>query len=232
MDPNAYMHIRIDETTGKKNYYFPMELRHKDAIAWAKEQRLDICRTRLGNRVILAAMIPCKDTVKDGSGNEIFIDTPEEKQHQRYLEYIRDELREQERAKWDGRCMIPDGRGGLKRCPYHVPNPTYTPENGQNKLIRVRCEGCKYEPFKQEHTVIELSCMDIEIEFHDDQYESVRQDFLDYVTKQNPQLTELADLLTKHYNKSEISKMISKPRTTLNYKAKLLAALLREYLDD
>lgn len=64
-------------------------------------------------------MVPCKNTATI-NGVEVYIDTPSDVQRQRYLDLIKDELAAQDAVKQDGRCQIPDGRGGLKRCPCRV----------------------------------------------------------------------------------------------------------------
>ena len=157
----TFRHIRKNPITGEDDYFFPMQITDPSIKALARERDLEISRTRLGNRTFEAVMIPCKDTATF-NGVEVFIDTPSDVQRQRYLEYIRDELAEQDAKRQDGRCQIPDGRGGVKRCPCRVLNPDYVPGGDQPKTVPVRCEGCIYEQFKQAHTTIVLSTLDHE----------------------------------------------------------------------
>ena len=133
-----------------------MEITDPSIKALARERNLEITRTRLGNRTIDAVMVPCKDTATI-NGVEVFVDTPSEVQRQRYLEYIKDELAEQDAKRQDGRCQIPDGRGGVKRCPCRVPNPEYVPGGNQPKTLPVKCQGCKYEEFRQALSLIHIS---------------------------------------------------------------------------
>ena len=119
MTNNSYKHIRTTPLTGELDYYYPMEVSDPTIRALARERGLEIAKTRLGNRAFEAVMIPCKDTAMI-NGVEVFIDTPSEVQRQRYLEYIRDELAEQDAKRQDGRCNIPDAYGGLKLCPCRV----------------------------------------------------------------------------------------------------------------
>ena len=77
--------------------------------------------------------MPCKDRIVDKTGREVFIETSEEDQRARYLEYIKDELTAQDAAKQDGRCVIPDGKGKVKRCPCRIPEKQ-----------RMMVKGCLY----------------------------------------------------------------------------------------
>ena len=44
--------------------------------------------------------------------------------------------------------------------PYRIPNPDYVPCGDKLKTILVYWEGCAYEPLKQAHTTIAVSCLD------------------------------------------------------------------------
>lgn len=247
MTSETYKHIRINETTGEEEYFFPMEITCPEARAWAKESGFEIAKTRLGFRVFEAAMIPCKDTDRDERGRETFVETPTTIQRHRYLELIKDELNDQEDIKEDGRCIIPDGRGGTKRCPLRIPNPDYAPGNGQPKTLPVRCEGCVNEPYKCAHTYIPssaLSHIDSSGEVtpfeppvpymygEGEKYLRLKNGFVEFVRKRQPELAALAFLLTEEYNKSEIAELTADPRTTIVSRAKKLMGLAREYLDN
>ena len=56
---------------------------------------MDITGTRLGNRVIEAVMVPCKESEMH-RGLEVLADTPPETQRRIYLACISGELREQD----------------------------------------------------------------------------------------------------------------------------------------
>ena len=118
-----------------------------------------------------------------------------------YLEYIRDELAEQDAKRQDGRCSIPDAYGGLKRCPCRVKNPDYIPGGDQPKTLPVRCEGCIYEQFRQAHTPIVVSALDHENEAGEfesfeipatkdmlaaDRFLELRQEFIAFVRERIP----------------------------------------------
>ena len=154
--------VRFNPVTNSYDYYFPMELTSDADREYAKFCGFEIGMARLGYRHFLAIFVPCKDKIIDKTGREIFIDTSEEDQRARYLEYIKDELAAQDAAKQDGRCVIPDGKGKTKRCPCRIPNPDYVPGGDQPKTLPVRCEGCKYEAFRQAHTYMPFSAMEHE----------------------------------------------------------------------
>lgn len=240
----AFRHIRKDPVTGQDNYYYPMEITDPSDRVLARERGLEICRTRLGGRVFEAVMVPCKD-VATIHGMEVFVDTPSEVQHRRYLDLISDELAEQDRMKRDGRCQIPNGRGGVKRCPCRIPNPDYSPGGSQPKTLAVSCQGCPNEEYRQAHTVIPLSCLDGENE--DGEMESFdppatknideaerflkqRESFIAFVRELEPKLVPLAELRTLGYSKAEASFILGVPPSTVNSRNDKLKNLLTTFL--
>ena len=240
----AYRHVRKDPVTGQDDYYFPLEIIDDSIKALAVERGFEICWTRLGCRRILAAMIPCKD-VATIHGMEVFVDTPSEVQHRRYLDLISDELAEQDRMKRDGRCQIPNGRGGVKRCPCRIPNPDYSPGGSQPKTLAVSCQGCPNEEYRLAHTVIPLSCLDGENE--DGEMESFdppatknideaerflkqRESFIAFVRELEPKLVPLAELRTLGYSMAEASFILGVPPSTVNSRNDKLKNLLTTFL--
>lgn len=242
----VFRHVRINPVTGQIEYYYPMEITDPSIRAHAKDLGLEIGRTRLGNRVIDAVMVPCKNTALDEHGREIFVDTPTETQYYRYCEYRRGVLNDQDAAKQDGRCPIPDNHGGMKRCPTRMPNPKYTPTNGELKTIPVRCEGCIYEPFRQAHTVTDFTSLSRENErgemesfdpaapassYEGDRYMRMRGEYTEFVQRLAPKLADLAAMLTLEYTKSEVARMTSVPDSTVGSRAEKLKQLVKEFLD-
>ena len=244
----ACRHIRPNPITGELDYYFPLELTEENRESvelLARELGLEICRTRLGYRSFRAVLVPCRDKVMI-RGVEPYVDTPSEVQHRRYLELIRDEMREQDRARNDGRCLIPDGCGGLKRCPRRVPNPDYTPGGEEKKTVAVRCEGCPFECRRPGRTVINMSCLDDENEDGEgewfeapavkdllsaEKYGQLRERFLDFVRRQYPRLVPLAELLTLEFTKSEAARELGDAHSTVVSRAELLKELLTAFLE-
>ncbi len=241
----SFRHIRKNPITGEDDYFFPMEITAPSIRALARERGLEIARTRLGNRTIDAVMVPCKDTATV-HGVEIFVDTPSEEQRKRYLELIKDALAEQDAEKQDGRCPVPDGRGGVKRCPCRVPNPDYVPGGKQPKTLPVRCEGCVYEPFRQAHTTVVLSALDSVNEDGEmqtfeipatkdlltaDRFLELRDEFLAFVQERSPKLVPLAELLTLEFTKSEAARELGDAWSTVTSRSEKLKDLVTAFLD-
>lgn len=241
----TFRHVRTNPITGEDEYFFPMEITDPSIRALARERGLEIAKTRLGNRTFEAAMIPCKDTATI-SGVEVFIDTPSEVQRQRYLEYIRDELTQQDAKRQDGRCNIPDAYDGLKRCPCRVKNPDYIPGGDQPKTLPVRCEGCIYEQFRQAHTTVVLSTLDHENENGEfesfeipstkdmlaaDRFLELRQEFIAFVRERNPKLGDQAELKTLEFTNSEIARLLDQPTSTITSRGEKLKALASAFID-
>lgn len=241
----SFRHIRKNPITGEDDYFFPMEITDASITALARERGLEIARTRLGNRTIDAVMVPCKNTATINSV-EVFVDTPSEVQRQRYLEYIRDELAVQDAKRQDGRCQIPDGRGGVKRCPCRVPNPDYVPGGDQPKTLPVKCQGCKYEQFRQAHTTIVVSALDHENEAGEfesyeipavkdllaaDRFLELREEFIAFVQERNPKLADQAGLKTLEFTNSEIARLLDQPTSTVTSRGEKLKALMTAFID-
>ena len=241
----SFRHIRTNPITGEQDYYYPLEITDPSIRALARERGLEITKTRLGNRVFEAVMIPCRDTATI-NGMEVFIDTPSEVQRKRYLEYIKDELADQDAKRQDGRCQIPDGRGGVKRCPCRVPNPDYVPGGNQSKTVPVRCEGCQYEQFRQAHTTIVVSALDHEDENGEfesyeipatkdltaaDRFLEMREEFIAFVQERNSKLVPLAELLTLEFTKSEAARELGDAWSTVTSRSEKLKDLVTAFLD-
>ena len=241
----SFRHIRTNPITDEQDYYYPLEITDPSIRALARERGLEITKTRLGNRVFEAVMIPCRDTATI-NGMEVFIDTPSEVQRKRYLEYIKDELADQDAKRQDGRCMIPDAYGGLKRCPLRTKNPAYVPGGNQPKTVPVRCEGCQYEQFRQAHTIIVVSALDHEDENGEfesyeipatkdltaaDRFLEMREEFIAFVQERNPKLVPLAELLTLEFTKSEAARELGDAWSTVTSRSEKLKDLVTAFLD-
>ena len=239
--------VRINPSTGEREFYFPMELKDPADKEYAGLSGLEIGMARLGFRKFEAIFIPCLEKSVDAHGNEVFLKTPSDVQRRIYKALCKDELDEQEDIKQDGRCNIPDGRGGTKRCPLRIPNPTFAPGGDAPKTLPVRCQGCKYEPFKQAHTVVEMSCLDSENDdgevttsevpapksyYAADRYEELREQFLAFVKERKPKLLPLAEMLTDELTKSEASRELGDAWGTVTSRTDKLKELLTEFLEN
>ena len=239
--------VRKNPATGELDYFYPLEVKDDSVLVYAREYGYEVGWARLGFRSFLAVFVPCKEQVTDSHGKATFLDTPSDIQRQRYLGLIKDELAAQEAKKQDGRCNVPDGRGGLKRCPCRVPNPDYVPGGDKPKTIPVKCEGCVFEQFRQEHTTITFSCLDHEDEdgevttyeipspksyYAADRYEELREQFLAFVKERKPKLLPLAELLTDELTKSEASRELGDAWGTVTSRTDKLKELLTEFLEN
>jgi hypothetical protein len=239
--------VRLNPETGTNDYYFPMEVKDDSVLTYAREYGYEVGWARLGFRKFLAVFVPCKEQVTDSHGRITFLDTPSDVQRRRYLAYIKDEMDEQEDAKQDGRCNIPDGHGGIKRCPCRIANPDYVPGGDKPKTIPVKCEGCVYEQFRQAHTTVELSCLDHENEagemepyevpaprsnYAGDRYEELAEAFIAFVRERKPKLAALAELKVNELNLTEAAKELDKAISTVDSQTKKLEELVTEFLDN
>ncbi len=246
MSKKLLLNARVNPETQQTDYYYPLEISDPSIRELARERGLEVGRAMLGFRIFDAVMVPCRTTATV-NGKEVFIDTPSEVQRQRYLEYIRDELNRQASSQQDGRCCIRAANGKTKRCPLRIPNPDYLPGGTQPKTIPVKCEGCPYEPFRQAHTVVELSCFDHEGEngetepyevpapnnyYAADDYEKLAEEFVDFVKERNPKLAALAELKADEFNLTDAAKELGKATSTVDSQTRKLKELVLEFLDN
>ncbi len=246
MSKKILKNVRFNPLTGEPDYFFPMEITDSADKEYAKLNGLEIGKAMLGFRTFEAIMIPCKNKGYDAKGREIYLDTPSEEQYRVYKALCKDELDSQEKIKQDGRCLIPNGRGGVKRCPIRFPNPAYFSGNGQPKTIANKCENCLFEQFRQAHTIIELSCLDHVDEngetepyepptprnyYAGDHYEELGKDFVDFIKMRKPKLAPLAELLVQQYNLTDASEKLNQSTSTVHSQRKKLEELMNEFLD-
>ena len=239
--------VRKNPITGELDYFFPLEISDPSIKEYARFCGYEIGWARLGYRSFLAAFVPCKEKTIGPDGREVFLPTPSEKQHARYLEMIKDEMNQQEAAKQDGRCVIPNGRGGVKRCPCRVKNPDFIPGNGQPATLAVSCQGCKYEPYHQAHTTVPFTSMDYVnedgditsyepaapegyMEYYD--YDKLSRLFVAYVRQEKPKLADLAELLAQEYSRSQAARKLNIPTSTAGSQRDKLKELCRDFLDN
>lgn len=240
-------HTRKNPATGEIDYFFPMEIEDPIDKEYARLRGYEIGQTLLGYRVINAIMVPCKRKTRDALGREVYINTPSEEQHRIYKALIQDELDKQEEERLDGRCPLPKVSGkGMKRCPRYVKNPAFIPGSDQPKTIANRCEGCKFERFKQAHTTITLSCLDHEGEdgeseafevpaprsnYAGDRYEELAEGFVAYIKEHKPRLLPLAEKLVQEYDLTDAAKELGKSTSTTFSQKEKLKELVTEFLD-
>lgn len=242
-----FRNIRTNPETGEKDYFFPLEITDDSILVYAREHNLEVGPARLGFRRFRAVFVPCREQTTDSHGRVTFLDTPSDIQRRRYLDLIKDEMDAQERAKEDGRCCISDGRGRIKRCPLRIPNPAYKPENGQPKTVAVHCEGCVFEAYKQEHSFVQFSTLEVENDagepepfevpapatyYAADEYEKTAQEFVAFVTARKPKLAPLAEKLMEEYTRSDAARELGDAWGTITSRTDKLKTLMLEFLDN
>lgn len=246
-----YQHYTINELTGEKQWYFPMELEfgdyEKDTDEYESKQEyyqnLKNQTVKLNNGQVL----PCEIGMTKLGFREFEALHIPVNSHEEYLDLIKDEMKKQDEMKLDGRCTIPATIGGIKLCPRKIPNPNYVEGGKESKTIMNSCVGCIYESKKHEHTVTTFSALgsvDEDGDFAEyepsnphgynsaDSYDKLRAAFVEYVKANKPKLTELAELLSAEYLQIEAANALGKSRKTINSQVDILKKLVLEFLDN
>lgn len=239
-------HVRYNPTKGSNDYYFPLKLDNPAIEESARLRGYQIGWAMLGYEKFRAAMIPCKRKVCDTHGNEIFMDTPENEQHARYNEMIQDAMAEQNRKLHDGRCWHYNERGQRERCPYRKENPNFDPTRPHDpktnpKTVRVRCEECPYERFKNAHDEALFSELEqkndcgetIPFEgpavydtYEFENYDGLSADVMAVLHRLKPKLDDVVDLLAQGLTQADAAEALGKAPTTINSQVKSLRRLL------
>lgn len=160
---------------------------------------------------------------------------------------VKDEINAQKDMAQDGRCTISNSHGGVKHCPCCVLNPEYVLGGNKPKALPIKCEGCKYETFRQAHTVIQISALDHENDtgemesyeipapgrdFAADRYLKLREEFVAFVKSRNYKLAPLAEKLADEYTKSEAGRELGDASNTITSRTNKLRKLVTEFFDN
>lgn len=245
--PNRLLrHARFNPETQQTDFYFPMEIEDPIDKEYAKLMGFEIGWTMLGFRVFEAIMVPCMNKTHDAAGREIYLPTPAEEQHRIYKSLIKDEMDRQEEMKEDGRCPLPSKYGGTRRCPLRIKNPNYVPGGTEPKTIANKCEGCPFEQYRQEHSFVQFSTLEVENDagepepfevpapatyYAADQYEQLAQEFVAFVTARKPKLAPLVEKLMEEYTKSDAARELGDAWGTITSRTDKLKLLMEEFLN-
>lgn len=246
-----YQHYTINELTGEKQWYFPMELEFGTYEKGTDEyeSKLEYCKNLKSQKVTLnnGQILSCEIGMTKLGFREFEALHIPVNSHEEYLNLIKDEMAKQDEMKLDGRCTIPAIKGGIKLCPRMIPNPNYVEGGSEPKTIQNSCAGCIYENKKHEHTVATFSSLGAEDEDGNfaayepsnphgynsaDAYDKLRAAFIDYVKQNKPRLTELAELLSAEYLQIEVANTLGKSRKTINSQTDILKKMVLEFLDN
>lgn len=189
----------------------------------------DIDRKYIGYRRIRAVLVPASQEVHD----EIF----------------HEEDNEQKRKRVDGRCLIKDENGKVKRCPERIKNPAFDCVNNPDvpQTIKVSCEGCIYNTLnKPDYTTESL---DKSLDNEDDAceearalttgimpenecYEKARIEVLAMIAEKYPDKYERFDLLLAGENRSATADELGINKSTLYKMSKELKKDLINLLEN
>lgn len=61
-----------------------------------------------------------------------------------YDVFKREQWMQEHHYRIENRCIVSGQNGKARFCPIRIPNPTYTPDNGQPKTLSNSCTACPY----------------------------------------------------------------------------------------
>lgn len=216
-------------------YLLPMELpgtrdkkemmTRNDMIENAKVNHYKTGWVRVGYRIFEAVLVPVTEDV--------------------FNEKMREEYREQQKAKVDGRCVI-SINGVSIRCPLRIPNPLYS-KKGQPKTLKKDCAACKYNTLdKPDFNTMSLSHSGIFDEDGEEYvmdppcgiidegtlYEIYCVKVLEFVEKRFRDNVEIMELKLRGYSDTEIAKKLHMHRNTVGNRMKDMKEELLEFLEN
>lgn len=184
----------------------------KSVMELAEIEGYDIDWKRIGYRRFRAVLVPASQGVHD----EIF----------------HEEDNEQKRRRVDGRCLIKDENGKIKRCPERINNPDFDRVNNPDvpQTIKVSCDGCIYNTLnKPDYTTESLdksldnendACEEARalttgIMPEDERYERARIEVLAMIAEKYPDKYERFDLQLAGENRSAAADELGINKSTL-----------------
>ena len=147
------------------------------------------------------------------------------------------------------RCIVSGQNGKARFCPIRIPNPTYTPNNGQPKTLSNSCTACpynnKFNLLKGKTCFSTLSVTDKDgntdsyepVSTRDinytDNYQELLTGWISYIQKNYPKYNryiELIKLLGQEFSLKEASAILHKPQRTLYGWVQTLRPIFKEYM--
>lgn len=163
---------------------------------------------------------------------------------------IKEEDHIQKKYTSEGRCIVPNGRGGIKRCPLRLPNPYYNPKQppakNNPKTIKNSCDGCPFNTFDKPSfrnlnlegmTTVDaygnLSKYEIEtsIEPDSDKFLAAREEILKFIATKYPEKLQIFTLLLDGLNRNEVAEELGINTSTLYKMGKSLEKDLLQLLE-
>lgn len=184
----------------------------QEVIKLAKIMGLKIDYVKWGYRIFKAVLVP---------GTE-----------EEFRAYIGEEDRRQKAQRVNGRCPVPDGRGGIMRCPERLQNPEYDEKTNPDvpKTISNDCATCVYNTFsKPDYTTTTFSKLEqtdedgdvlpfeVEVGMMPDswKFEMAKKIILDMVKEKHPERYDDMALRLEEYTRSEVADALDMNKSTV-----------------
>ena len=207
--------------TKQFDYYYPIDLEGLSAedVKTYEQSGLKIGCSRIGSKPIkIAAMLPCKKQEKI-NGKTVFVDTPEEEQRKIFLSYAEDELHEQARVRDSNRCIISNGKGGLKRC-------------------QGNCATCDQSHNRKPQTIMlsgldnEDDIFDVEDKYGDEAFKAcvLYEELYAFVSKNYPKYASVLEALKNSNTRCDAAKSIGIEPYAFYKRSNKLREIVAEFL--
>ena len=166
-----------------------------------------------------------------------------------YDVFKREQWMQEHHYRIENRCIVSGQNGKARFCPIRIPNPSYTPDNGQPKTLSNSCTACpynnKFNLLKGKTCFSTLSVTDKDgntdsyepVSTRDinytDHYQELLTGWISYIQKNYPKYNryiELIKLLGQEFSLKEASAILHKPQRTLYGWVQTLRPIFKEYL--
>lgn len=228
------MNKKVPETASEKKYFVLFETDEEGIRQFQSCSDQDRSGTMLSKMCIEGRMVPALKLEVDKNAYEIF---------------KREQWMQEHHYRIENRCIISGQNGKSRFCPIRIPNPVYTPDNGQPKTLANSCTTCPHNKIfnlmKGKAFFSTLSVTDKDgnqdpyepqsardINFTD-HYQELLTGWISFIQKNYPQYNryiELINLLGNEFTLKEAATILNRPQRTLYGWVQTLRPVFKEYM--
>ena len=225
---------KVPETKAEKKYFVLFETDEEGIRQFQSCSDQDRSGAMLSKMCIEGKMVPALKLEVNKNAYDVF---------------KREQWMQEHHYRTENRCIVSGQNGKARFCPIRIPNPTYTPDNGQPKTLSNSCTACpynnKFNLLKGKTCFSTLSVTDKDgntdsyepVSTRDinytDHYQELLTGWISYIQKNYPQYNryvELINLLGNEFTLKEASAILNRPQRTLYGWVQTLRPIFKEYL--
>lgn len=225
---------KSQETADEKKYFLLFETDEEGIRQFQSCSDQDRSGAMLSKMCIEGKMVPALKLEVNKNAYDIF---------------KREQWMQEHHYRIENRCIISGQNGKARFCPIRVPNPEYTPDNGQSKTLTNSCTACPHNRIfnlmkgkicfstlsvtdrdGNQYSYEPQSVRDINFTDH---YRELLAGWISFIQKNYTQYSryvELINLLGNEFTLKEASAILNRPQRTLYGWVQTLRPIFKEYM--